>query len=220
MSLTDLQIKELAKRLRVPLAGVFFKDELPKKIKVNETYIINLENSIDENGNENDGTHWTMAQITEYPNGKKESIYFDPYGQPPPENVKKVFTKSSNMLSIPYTEKDIQSLMNNACGFFCLALAHWINAYPMRTGNLYTDVDDFMELFDDLNKSVDFKKNEFILRHFFRSDDPSLRKEIDVIKPISSISSEDEKGGLNAFNGSGDMPLEVAFKYINQNKKV
>ena len=83
--------------------------------------------------------------------------------------------------------------MNNACGFFCCAFAHYINASGYRSNDLYTDVSDFMEMFDDLNKSIDFKKNEFILKHFFRSENPKLRKEIDVIKPIESISSEDEK---------------------------
>ena len=62
-----------------------------------------------------------------------------------------------------------------------------------------------MDMFDDLNKSCDFKKNEFILKHFFRAENPELRKEIDVIKPIESISSEDEKGGKDAFK----MEVEV-----------
>jgi hypothetical protein len=35
-------------------------------------------------------------------------------------------------------------------------------------------------LFDDLNKSKDHLKNEFILKHFFRSADPTLRKPINV----------------------------------------
>jgi hypothetical protein len=52
-------------------------------------------------------------------------------------------------------------------------------------------------MFDDLNVSVDFKKNEYILKHFFRSEDPSLRKEIDVIKSTESITGEDEKGGID-----------------------
>jgi hypothetical protein len=47
-------------------------------------------------------------------------------------------------------------------------------------------------MFDDLNKSVDFKKNEYILKHFFRSEDPAQRREIDVIKSTESITSEDE----------------------------
>lgn len=219
MSLTDRQIKELSKRMNIPLAGVFFKDELPKNILPNKTYIINLEDSVDEYGNENDGTHWVMAQISQYPNGKKASIYFDPYGQPPPEIVKERFTKVSGMKSLPYTEKDVQSLMNNACGFYCLALAHFINSSQYRRGDLYEDVNEFMEMFDDLNKSVDFKKNEFILKHFFRSSDPEKRVEIDNIKPIDSITSEDEKGGYNAFPdkpNSEKIPMQFDIKYIDK----
>jgi hypothetical protein len=73
-----------------------------------------------------------------------------------------------------------------------------------------------MEMFDDLNKSIDFKKNEYILKHFFRSSDPNLRKEIDVIKPIESITSEDEKGGIDGFKGVR-LPVEV--KMMPPNKK-
>jgi hypothetical protein len=63
-------------------------------------------------------------------------------------------------------------------------------------------------MFDDLNKSVDFKKNEYILKHFFRSADPALRKEIDVIKPVDSITSEDTKGGIDGFR----VPVDI--KYV------
>jgi hypothetical protein len=87
--------------------------------------------------------------------------------------------------------------MNNACGFFCLAMAHFITAYRGRTNDLYTDVDEFMDMFDDLNKSTNHLKNEYILKHFFRSSDPEERKK----KPIevggsvvdpNSILSQDE----------------------------
>jgi hypothetical protein len=60
-----------------------------------------------------------------------------------------------------------------------------------------------MEMFDDLNKSIDFKKNEYILKHFFRSEDPSLRKEIDV------ITSEDEKGGIDAFKNHNKIEVDT-----------
>jgi len=205
MSLTDTQITNLCQKMRIPLGGIFFKDELPNKIDSNKAYFINMEDSVDEEGNENDGTHWTFAQIRKYPNESTECIYFDPYGQPPPENVSKVLKASTNKAGIPHTEKDIQSLMNNACGFYCLAIGHYINASQYRTNDLYTDVSDFMDLFDDLNHSVDFKKNEFLLKHFFRSEDPSLRESIDNIKSIESISKEDEKGGLDAFK----IPMDV-----------
>ena len=50
----------------------------------------------------------------------------------------------------------------------------------MACGNLYDDIDNFLQMFDDLTTSHEYKKNEFILKQFFRSSDPSLRKEINV----------------------------------------
>jgi hypothetical protein len=201
MALTDTQLMNMAKRMNIPMAGVFFKDELPKKLETNKVYIINMENSLDDEGNENDGSHWVMAQIRKYDNGKMEPIFFDPYGQPAPEIVKKRIMDTANVKGVPHTEKDIQSLMNNACGFYCLAMGHYINASRYRTNDFYTDVSDFIEMFDDLNKSVDFKKNEFILKHFFRSEDPEKRETIDVYKPVDSITSEDTGKGFDGFKG-------------------
>jgi len=193
MSLTDQQIYQLAERMRIPMAKVCFKDELPRKLEFNKTYIVNLQDSADEDGNDNDGTHWTMLQCNQTPNGTKECFFFDPYGAPPSENIKKVVANTNGKPGLPYNTKDIQSLMNNACGFYCLAMAHFVNSSQYRSNHLHTDVETFLDMFDDLNKSVDFKKNEYILKHFFRSEDPSLRKEIDVIKPTESITGEDER---------------------------
>jgi hypothetical protein len=194
--LTDIQVSDLAKRMSVPLAGCFFKDELPK-MEYNKVYIINLQDSESDDGDQNSGTHWTMGYIRETPKGNKQPIYFDPYGCPPPENVKLLIEKQCNM-KCPYTTKDIQSLMNNACGFYCLAMAHFICASKYRSNDLYTDVDQFVDMFDDLNHSIDWKKNEYILKMFFQSEDPSKRKEIDVLSQDHSfydkILDEDEKG--------------------------
>jgi hypothetical protein len=46
---------------------------------------------------------------------------------------------------------------------------------------LYQDVEGFLSLFEDLNKSIDFKKNEYVLKMFFQPKDPKLRKPIEVI---------------------------------------
>jgi hypothetical protein len=200
--LTNIQIEDLSKRMSFPLAGVFFKDELPNKLEYNKGYVINLQNSVDEEGNDNEGTHWTCLQVNKYPTGLIEPIFFDPYGQPPSESIKK-FVKANCGKNLPYTEKDIQSLMNNACGFYCCALLHFINSSPKRSGNLYVDVGEFLDCFDDLNKSKDFKKNEFILKHFFRSKDPSKRREIDVIT-----------GGSDRISGEGMVKIPVDTKYI------
>jgi hypothetical protein len=91
--------------------------------------------------------------------------------------------------------------MNNACGFYCLALGHWLNASQFRTKDLHEDVHNFMDMFEDLNTSVDFKKNEYILKHFFRSVDPALRKTIDIEK----ITKEDEKGGVDMMK----LPMDI-----------
>jgi hypothetical protein len=205
--LSDIQIEDLSQRMTIPLAGVYFKDELPTKLECNKTYIINLDDSTDDNGNFNSGTHWTLLQINKYPNDKIEPIYFDPYGVPPPENIKKI-VKQNFKQNLPFTNKDIQSLMNNSCGFYTLAFSYWINVYDKRSKLLYEDVCSFLSMFDDLNTSIDWKKNEYILKHFFQSSDPKLRKEIDVIKPISSISSETGKGQPDM------MKMKVDINYV------
>ena len=205
MSLTDTQIYELAKRMQIPLAKVLFKDELPKKLEFNKTYIINLQDSVDDDGAENSGTHWTMLQVNKTPNGKIEPIFFDPYGAPPSEHIKACVKNTTGKAGIPHTKKDVQSLMNNACGFFCLAIAHFINASKFRSGSLYDDISVFLDMFDDLNVSVDFKKNEYILKHFFRSENELLRSKIEVVTSIDNITDKDEKGGVDAFK----LPVDV-----------
>jgi len=207
MSLTDDQIKRLSGKMGIPLGGVFFKNEL-QDIQYNKSYFINMQDSVDETGQLNPGTHWVLLQVNKYPSGDIAPFYFDSYGVAPPEDVKKAVEKLTGRKWLPYNKKDIQSLMNNACGFYCLALAHYINASKFRSGMLYKDIDTFLEIFDDLNHSVDFKKNEYILQHFFRSEDATKRKEIDVIKPIDSIKTDSEKGGIDMMK----IPLDV--KYV------
>ena len=194
--LTDIQLKQLCEKMEVDLEGVYFKDQLPKKIKANKAYIINLENALDEYGNQNDGSHWTCLQVNKYPNGKVEPFYFDSYGSPPPENVKKV-VKNTFGQTLPYNQKDIQSLMNNACGFYCCALLHFINTSKYRSKNFYQDIENFLGMFDDLNESVDWKKNEYILKHFFQPSDPALRKAIEIDTQPVRIVEEDSGRGMD-----------------------
>lgn len=211
--LTDHEIEDLSNRMKIPLQGVYFKDEIPSPINYNKVYIINLQDSETDDGDQNSGTHWTMFYIRETPKGQVQPIYFDPYGAPPPEIVKNRIEKMTNK-KLPYTTKDIQSLMNNACGFYCLAIAHYITASKYRTNDLYKDVDDFMDMFDDLNHSIDWKKNEYILKHFFLSEDPEKRKPVDNISQDHSyyekIIAEDEKGGIDV------MKLPVGINYMNK----
>ena len=178
MSLTNTQLIDLAKRMNIPLAKVCFKDEIGK-IEYNKGYIINSQDALDEDGKDNSGAHWVCLYIREYPNKKLEGIYFDAYGVGKAQIVKKTLEKQIGK-DIPETSKNIQSLMANCCGYYCLAFLHFITASQFRTKNLYQDVSTFLDLFDDLDKSTDFKKNEYILKHFFRSKDPSKRVPVEI----------------------------------------
>lgn len=181
MSLSDSQIRTLCHRMRIPIGDICFKDELDETLSFNKGYFINMDDAVDQEGNKSPGTHWVFVECIKYKNGKEECFYFDPFGSPPPENIKTCVANTMKKKGLPHSTKDIQSLMNNACGFYCLAFAHFINVSKFRSGNLYDDVEAFLDMFEDLNKSCDFKKNEYILKHFFRNEDPSLRTEVDVI---------------------------------------
>jgi hypothetical protein len=174
--LNDQQIWELAERMNVPLVFCNFKDKLKKKpLKYNASYIVNMEDSVSKDGKMNPGSHYVCFQINKYPNGKKESIYFDSFGMPQPDTI----TDYVGGI-MPHNDKDIQSLMNSACGWYCLAFLHYINSYEGKTSHLYTDAKHFIDMFDDLEKEHNHLKNEFVLKHFFRSADPALRKPIEV----------------------------------------
>lgn len=217
--LTNIQIEDLASKMKIPLEFVGFKSNLPNKIKTNKAYIINLSDEVDKDtGAQSGGTHWTCFQVMEYPNGKKEGIYFDSYGAPCPEVVNKRMMSNFKM-KLPYNTKDIQSLMNEACGWYCLAFLHFINAYQHRSKQLYWDVEAFLDLFEDLNKSIDWKKNEYILKMFFQAEDPTKRKEIEVFSDPNEIT-----GGLgdridpNIEGAEFDsvVPIAVDVKYMNE----
>lgn len=176
MSLTDTEVWDLADKMDVPLVFCGFKTELEnKKLQYNKSYIINMEDEFDEDGQRNSGSHYTCFQVNKYPNGKKEGLYFDSFGMPPPEIVEEFCG-----MKMPYATKNIQSLMNSACGWYCLALLHFINSWGGRTGDLYTDAGAFTEMFEDLDKSCDHLKNEFILKHFFRAKDPKKRTPVEM----------------------------------------
>lgn len=211
--LTDKQIEELCQKMSIPLEGIYFKDELPKKIEYGKSYFINLDDEYDEKGHLNSGSHWTCLQTKKYPDGKIESIFFDPFGIPPSENIKK-FVKDNTGKNLPFSTKDIQSLMNNACGWFCCAFLHFVNASIYRSGDLYTDTANFLDLFDDLNESIDWKKNEWVLKHFFQSQNPILKKEIDVISDINNITKQDED------KGTGLDISKISSKSISKKKKL
>ena len=177
--LSDHQLYDLAKRMGVPLESVSFKDELPKKLKYNVGYIINMENELDEKGQPNDGSHWCAFQIQKGPDGVAMPLYFDPFGVGPPQSVSAAVEKFCGK-KMPHTSKDVQNLVASCCGYYCEAFLYYLNCIPFRTGHIYADGQSFCDMFLDLNVSHDFKHNEFILKNFFRSSDPADRSPVDI----------------------------------------
>jgi hypothetical protein len=181
-SLSNTQIEDLAKRMNIPLAFCDFKDLLKyEKLKHNKFYVINLEDELDENGKPNSGSHWTCFQSNKYPNGKIENIYMDSMGCPAPLEVQQFLGQKE----VPYNKKNIQSIVADICGYYCLGFGHFINSFQGRTGDLYNDTNHFLDLFEDLDKSMDFQKNEYILKYFFRSANPNERIPISIEKKIT-----------------------------------
>ena len=91
--------------------GCFYKDKL-SQIQPNSSYIINLNSELDEKGNRNSGSHW-VALLT---NDMKQAIYFDSYGERTPNELRNLL--KFNQYKLGHTNKNIQSLMSNLCGFF------------------------------------------------------------------------------------------------------
>ena len=165
--LNNFQIIELSEKMNIPLENVFFKDEIDvNDLKIGKSYVINLEDQFDEDGKTmNGGSHWTCFQIGKH-NNEICVMYFDSYGVSPPENLKKII-KAKYGKKINYLTKNVQSLMSDCCGWFCLAFLHFINAFYNRTDDIFSDSAIFLDLFEDLDLSVDWKKNETILKMFF-----------------------------------------------------
>lgn len=136
-SLSNFELIELAKTLKLPLVGVFSKDKLPK-CSVG-SYIVNLEDST------GGGTHWVLVKV--FPN---QVVYFDSFGLSPPEEIVR-FVKHFAM-----NNRQIQDYDASTCGYFCLACDFYLENNKRRS--VYERFDDF------LNKWVfNTKKNDEIL---------------------------------------------------------
>ena len=99
-----------------------------------------------------------MALLTD---DLKKAIYFDSYGEKEPNEIKNLL--KSYQYKIAHTTKNIQSLMSNLCGFFCLAFIYFLIVSKYRTKNIMNDASIFLDLFDDLDITNDIYKNEFTL---------------------------------------------------------
>jgi hypothetical protein len=187
MSLTNIEIESLAKKMNIPLVGVYYKDELIfEKPKPNSCYIVNLESEYDDQGRRNSGSHWTCLLCKETKNGTNQFLWFDSYGCPAPIEIQKFV----GVQQIPYNTKDVQGLLSSVCGYFCLALSHFVFSSEHHTGDFYSDVNNFIDLFQNMNETIDMYVNEGILRAFFQSSDPKERIPAQNLREITELTNE------------------------------
>ena len=103
MTLSNFDIEEICKELKLPIVGVYSKDELKGIDKYEGSYYVNMQNS-----DEGDGTHWVFMYIDK--DGK--ALYFDSFGLPPPieiEELLKMFKSrkgNSRATRIPFYVND------------------------------------------------------------------------------------------------------------------
>jgi hypothetical protein len=159
--LSNFDVEDLVVKMGIPnFKGCYYKDLL-KKVEPNSSYILNLNSEYDEDNKRNGGSHWVALVIDD----DKKGMYFDPYGVDVPLEITNLL--KSNQYKIYHTNKNIQSLMSNLCGFFCLGFIYFLTVSKQRTKNIINDTSIFLDLFEDLDKVNDVYKNEFILSLFF-----------------------------------------------------
>ena len=106
-ALYDYEIIKYAHLLKIPhFIGVFSRDRLPKRTKLRESAVVNLD------GEKAEGTHWVA-----YKKIGKQVKYYDSFGNlPPPLELQKYF----NGFSIEYNYGRDQQFNTINCGHLCL----------------------------------------------------------------------------------------------------
>ena len=179
-ALSDVQLTELAKKLKFTLNGIYFADEITCQDLRHGNYIINTSPQFDASGNQNLGTHWVCMVVTKR-EGKVWIQYFDPFGIGPPENLKKIVDKRYKR-RINYTTKNVQSMISSICGWFCVTYLHFLYQFPSRTKDILYDTAIYLEFFNDLNVVSDYKKNEFMIKLMMQEKGKAFKGLEDVFK--------------------------------------
>ena len=121
--ITNFDLDKIAKREKIPLNAVFFKDDPPKKLNYGG-YIINLQDGSLGLG----GSHYVALYI---PEQHPVVLYMDTFGFVPPQStlnwLKKTGIKKRNLL---YNPIEIQNVKSGGCGIYCLFFIQFMSKYP------------------------------------------------------------------------------------------
>lgn len=107
-ALTNMELERYAFCLKIPFfRGVFMKDNLPPNIRLNETGVVNLDNT------EGPGTHWVC-----YKKIGETIYYYDSFGDlPPPKELLHYFRQTPHLF---YNYERQQASDTLICGHLCL----------------------------------------------------------------------------------------------------
>lgn len=147
--LTNWDLENEAFKYRLPLIGVYNKDQLPNTYK-NGFYIINLQDDYDSQGNDLPGSHWTVFMIE-----GKEAVYFDSFGFAPPVEVQNFLRP---FLPYQYNTQVIQSMTSTVCGKYVLYFMMFMYYNKKRVMNVKRRFQMFLRLW-----SPDVSKNRELL---------------------------------------------------------
>jgi hypothetical protein len=153
--LSNFDIEKICRKLDLPIIGVFSKDLLPKERKIG-SYYVNLQNH-----DEGEGTHWVLAKI--YSDDERENIehiatnkkgkqvyrvgalYFDPFGLDMPKEVEEFL---SPFKPIPYSNRQIQGLKQEECGWYCIGCDYSLE-HKQDEDTYLDDYNKFITLWSD-----------------------------------------------------------------------
>lgn len=137
--ISDYNLLQASRKFNIPLVEVFTKDRPPSKIFSDAGYIVNLQDST-----EGRGTHYVALYFTH----TKDPIYFDSFGQPPPQSVINWINMFLPYKAIEYNEKEIQWIQTGYCGIYDLLFIQFMANQPKhqppelslkKFGNLFSN---------------------------------------------------------------------------------
>ena len=165
MTTSNLDLKELATKLRLGKVDILMQDQL-KDVKIDVEigkYIINLGKLSDPRTR--GGTHWVGLQCR----NNRECVYFDSFGMPMPQEVE-AFAKSDRRIkTIGYNRKIIQALESSLCGWHTLTFLTY-NSRSTR-GSLLESANDFTNIY---STDVDFTagRRRELINHWIPTNFP------------------------------------------------
>jgi hypothetical protein len=157
--LSNIDITDFSKYFKLPLIGVFSKDELPVVHK-DGLYVVNMSN------HDVEGTHWVGFGIE-----KGRCWFFDSYGVACPLEIEKFLQKYKPII---YSTKQIQKLNGSFCGWAVLLASYFM--YHSKIKDIESRYKEFLNLFD----FDDQIKNEKIIHSLFNKIKSSHRMYKDI----------------------------------------